>query len=1059
MGLAVEKLSLFRDSHNLEDLDEAIALFRDASSVHSITDPARPQCLAKLAYAVDMRSREAGRMDQLDEAIFLYRETSHLRQPGQDGYLAHLDHFAQAVRRRYEHFDRVEDLAEVIALYREILEHCPFDDVDLPAYINNLAVSLQVRYERLNQIEDLDEAITLLRGSCTQVPTDHPSHPTASHNLSRAIMVRFERTSRRDDLDEAIAVARISVSHAPPSHPLRQAFIGNATGGLARRFSLFGMAQDLEDEIGIHRESLAYLPRDSPVELERRFSLVDRQEDLDDAITVSYSALTLCPDGHPLGAHVHILSCLIRTLRWRFRRSNDPDDLEEMIRLGRSALTVSVLDPMERLMFVGDLALDLSDRFDSLGRSADLDDSITFHRRARDICPQNYPNRFRVLLPLAIRMRTRYKASGRTQDLQDSIMIHLEILALPLEATDGARSFPDHSSLTWRNAFSRPVQSHDLDRTVTLHREVLAIFPPGHKNHALGLSNLATSLMLRFDQVNNAQDLDEAVGLYRVSLQTSEPSDDAYYEIEVNFVWSLLVRFGYTGDFVNLVDAMTIHQETLSHCGLSSLAASSAIDGGDLEIAVEMLERGRGQLWSILRRYRHSNDGPDPESQSRLQGTEDSRAFMANIYSELENITTSTVDETYGPISTANVNSRFTRDSAPHRQLLNTLREMDASLSSQPGKQGLSHTFYTSPFDTLRGAAIGGPVIIISTSRYRSDALILREAGKPILVPLDKALEDVVSKLCASLLKIRNVRHDEVVETPASREARVVSIGALSMVDILRKLWEKICAPIVLALERIQTEKHSRIWWCPTGALMQLPLHAAGPYEEGKENLCDLFVSSYTPTLSSLIQARKTMNPKASTPTRLLAIGQSHALPKVHEEFTVLRELFSNHVNIYDNADATPICILSELKKHNWVHFACHGGLDTERPFESYFKLHVGNLSLRQIMRAKLPDAEFAFLAACHTTRVDVGGNPDESLSLAAAIQFCGFRSIVGTLWTMSDDDGPVLARDFYSYMLRNGPQHVDIRDSAVALHKAVEAMRQRGAPAERWTTFVHVGI
>lgn len=807
--------------------------------------------------------------------------------------------------------------------------------------------------------------------------------------------------------------------------------------------------------------------------------------------------------------------------------------------------------------------------------------------------------------------------------------------------------------------------------------------------------------MLRFDQVNNAQDLDEAVGLYRVSLQTSEPSDDAYYEIEVNFVWSLLVRFGYTGDFVNLVDAMTIHQETLSHCGvyeatyiplkgtkdfatcirsrlgrlhstktieeaievcceavilcspghpnrpraqggayetfdtgvktheelmkwseelrdnaedshfilsaflasgakgptlagsgeflfilaqlyliqhdlnlafsiygamqggtvtqnfrtalmwarlarehkhpsasqaysralqlseqcivmrptvdsqymlltsdasreLSSLAASSAIDGGDLEIAVEMLERGRGQLWSILRRYRHSNDGPDPESQSRLQGvagiatatgqseshrsldvadasleTEDSRAFMANIYSELENITTSTVDETYGPISTANVNSRFTRDSAPHRQLLNTLREMDASLSSQPGKQGLSHTFYTSPFDTLRGAAIGGPVIIISTSRYRSDALILREAGKPILVPLDKALEDVVSKLCASLLKIRNVRHDEVVETPASREARVVSIGALSMVDILRKLWEKICAPIVLALERIQTEKHSRIWWCPTGALMQLPLHAAGPYEEGKENLCDLFVSSYTPTLSSLIQARKTMNPKASTPTRLLAIGQSHALPKVsarfynvteyiailipslqvHEEFTVLRELFSNHVNIYDNADATPICILSELKKHNWVHFACHGGLDTERPFESYFKLHVGNLSLRQIMRAKLPDAEFAFLAACHTTRVDVGGNPDESLSLAAAIQFCGFRSIVGTLWTMSDDDGPVLARDFYSYMLRNGPQHVDIRDSAVALHKAVEAMRQRGAPAERWTTFVHVGI
>lgn len=181
--------------------------------------------------------------------------------------------------------------------------------------------------------------------------------------------------------------------------------------------------------------------------------------------------------------------------------------------------------------------------------------------------------------------------------------------------------------------------------------------------------------------------------------------------------------------------------------------------------------------------------------------------------------------------------------------------------------------------------------------------------------------------------------------------------------------------------------------------------------------------------------------------------------PQIQEEFSVLRQLFSDRVDLYDNADATPTLALSELERHKWVHFACHGGLDSEKPFESYFKLYDGNLSLRQIMRAKLPDAEFAFLAACHTTHSDIEGNPDESLSLAAAVQFCGFRSIVGTLWAMSDNDGPALARDFYGYILRNGPQHMDIRDSAVALHRAVEAMRQRGVPAERWTTFVHVGI
>lgn len=1253
----MEKLALYRTSHDLEDLDKAIALFRDASVAPSITETVRLGCVANMAYATDTRSRDTGRMDQLDDAITLYRETVDLRKPGQDGYLAHLDHFAQAVRRRYEHFGRIEDLAEVISLYRTILEHCPDDDVDLPAYTNNLAVSLKIRYERLNQIEDLDEAITLFRGSCPRVPTERPSNPTTLHNLSQALMARFGRTSQRDDLDEAIAFSRISVSCAPPSHPLRHAFVGNAIRGLAHRFILFGMAQDLDDEIDMRREILADFPQGSPTyiqslaalisrlntrfetfcrpedvdqmiecfwltfaslppeqttphigclvalasELERRFDLFSRQEDLDDAITVSYAALRLCPDGHPLGAHAHILSCLIRFLRWRFQRSDEPEDLEELVRLGRSTLTVSVLDPMERFMFVNDLALDLSTRFDALGHSADLDDSITFHRRARELCPDNYPDRFKVLLPLAIRLMTRYKVSGRTQDLRESMLTHLETLALPPEATDRSRatstSLHDLSRgaecflqrLSGDGTFNEALQlytsaleelnspsllvarsgsgarihlpsatgaimvsllkhmrmetinesvgkycetlalsvsrstvprspvvdlaerfleagwSHDLDRRVMLYRDSLAVFPPGHKHHALCLSNLATSLMLRFDQVNNAQDLNEAVELYRASFQLSKPFDDAYYEIEVNFVWSLLVRFGCTGDFTNLVDAVTIHQEVLSHRGaydaaytpskgsedfvnciksrlsrlqstenledaieacceavilcspghpdrpraqggghetfengvkthaeliqwseelrnnaeeslivlsvflasgpkgpplagsgellfilaqlyliqhdldlafsifetmpggtvtqnfrtalmwarlarehqhplasraysralqlseqcivmrptvdsqymfltsdaareLSSLAASLAIDSVDLGVAVEMLERGRGQLWSRLRRYRHSNDEPVSESQSRGEGSdalassvagitaatealgslnieevfseaETSRAFLAGIYSDLEKITTSTPDETYGPISTANVNSRFTRDSAPHRQLLNTLREMNESSSSQSDNQGPSHFLYTAPFDTLRSAAIGGPVIIVSISRYRSDALILRVAGDPIHVPLDGNLEDIVSGLCASLFKIKNIRHDEVV---GSRAARLLSMEAPSMVDILRRLWEKICAPIVLALEAIPIEKHSRIWWCPTGALMQLPLHAAGPYEEGKENLCDLFVSSYTPSLSSLIQARKIMHPNASPlTTRLLAIGQSHALPQV----------------------------------------------------------------------------------------------------------------------------------------------------------------------------------
>lgn len=110
-------------------------------------------------------------------------------------------------------------------------------------------------------------------------------------------------------------------------------------------------------------------------------------------------------------------------------------------------------------------------------------------------------------------------------------------------------------------------------------------------------------------------------------------------------------------------------------------------------------------------------------------------------------------------------------------------------------------------------------------------------------------------------------------------------------------------------------------------------------------------------------------------------------------------------------------------------------------------------------MRNNIRNAELGFLAACHTKSGDVKGNPDEDLSLAAAFQFSGFRSVVGTLWAMSDNDGPVLARHFYSYMLRNGPQNVKHSDAATALHMAVTAMRDANVPVDRWCTFVHVGV
>jgi CHAT domain-containing protein len=112
-------------------------------------------------------------------------------------------------------------------------------------------------------------------------------------------------------------------------------------------------------------------------------------------------------------------------------------------------------------------------------------------------------------------------------------------------------------------------------------------------------------------------------------------------------------------------------------------------------------------------------------------------------------------------------------------------------------------------------------------------------------------------------------------------------------------------------------------------------------------------------------------------------------------------------------------------------------------------------------VRAHLPAAEFAFLSACHTAEVTEGSIIDEGLHLAAAVQYCGFRSVVGTMWAMVDEDGRELAVNFYKTLFSNsrGTQIPYHERSAKALRFAVKKLRRkRQITLERWVNFVHYG-
>lgn len=356
------------------------------------------------------------------------------------------------------------------------------------------------------------------------------------------------------------------------------------------------------------------------------------------------------------------------------------------------------------------------------------------------------------------------------------------------------------------------------------------------------------------------------------------------------------------------------------------------------------------------------------------------------------------------------------------------------------------------PFEVLRQAASEGPVIVLNHSVYRCDALIVL-AREVVHVPIDSDFYDNAIKL-----------HDELIRTRLDSGEDSEQYD-----DILRRvmkaLWDRVVSKIVDKFKELGIPDGSRIWWCPTSVLSAFPFHAAGPYQGTDSRmryLLDDYISSYTPTLASLINARTGARNGGED---MLFVADTK-LPFAKKEWESIIRIRRFKQLIGDRA--APDAVLRKLRKMQWVHFVCHGQLEGE-PFNSSLKLPGGRLTLLDIARSNLPNAEFAFLSACHTAEQGPKFALDEALHLAAAIQFCGFRSVVGTMWKLLDRDGPYLSGNVYGYLMRDLEEgEFRFKRAAAAVRTASLRLRERGDEepngtridimTERWVNLVHIG-
>jgi len=458
-------------------------------------------------------------------------------------------------------------------------------------------------------------------------------------------------------------------------------------------------------------------------------------------------------------------------------------------------------------------------------------------------------------------------------------------------------------------------------------------------------------------------------------------------------------------------------------------AFSCGVRHNALRNAVELAEQGRAVFWSQLARFHSTLD--------EISASGDIGKTLAAEFNDVSFRLRSMLDV----FSEGNI-SRI-------RQLTMQQDDVTSRIRMLPAfSRFLLHPL----FSDLQKAAEAGPVIIVNASRYSCSALIILSVQDPVHIPLD--IERVeVSELSNQFQSLTND-----AGTSDHQLERNTFVG------VLRTLWERIVDPIVNAL-KVLIPCDSRIWWCPTAEFMLLPLHAAGQYKKKGHNLSHFYISSYTPTLAALIRGRQHLPRDASIP-HFVSIGQGYPhngtpLLRVTDE---LRDIASRvarlapflpFTSLSDN-DATVQQALEALDRHQWVHLACHGMPNQQKPFESSFAMRDGPLTITDIMRPRSQQPEFAFLSACHTT-VGYASSPDEAIHLAAAMQFSGFRSVIGSMWSVDDEVVGQVVSAFYDEML-NGSERLDCTRAAVALHKAMKKLRNK-IPLEQQIVFVHIGV
>ncbi|CAL9346804.1 CHAT domain-containing protein [Streptomyces sp. enrichment culture] len=1027
-------------------LERAVDDLRRAAEAAARTAPAHLDPLRELAATLVRWYENGGPPTALADAVAAARDLDRAT-----------DH---ADRRAAEHRKRFADLLERA---RTELGDATVDarlDGGLPPYVRPGGERAQAWWRTAADLcADPAERLSAALALVGTVPPGDEDRTAALVLAAEAEVMVCGNGGPDASLKRARARALLAADAAPPGHRLA----GRALAALARATLWLAAngSEELDDvlaheTVGLVRQAAAALRPGEP----------DTPARLDDLASLLFDTANVLAD---------------RSL------------LPETLALQRRALDLTPADAPFRPFRLSTLAGLLEEAAVELDEPAWADEAVAVAREAADSLPADHPNKHELLFNLASTLLYRMSQVDR--------------------AAEG------------------------LDEAERLYRTGRAMLPPGHPDHARFISSLSQVLHVRYEETGDRGGLAEAVDLAREAVRLTPPDDPfrterrmllarpctvlhdlaqeeggeaAALRAEALAAWEAVAadenlpigrrievqhqraRLALAGDDPHL--ALRALEDVLARMPriarrwltgpvrkdaarraphLAAQAAVAAIRCGRPGYAVELLERGRAVLYSEAmagRRLRTLLESVDPAAAKRLARI-DAALSGADFFANVTAVEVRSRERrAFGRVVT-------THEKAwdPRPQVAARTRRLAAE------RAAVLEEFATTPefeeatrqlaFDELRSRLAGRPVVHV---------LAHPDGGHALLVPADPR-QDVVHIPLPGLTTEAVERHAARTER-AVRDATDVRLAhhlraaaQTELHTVLEWLWDEVASPVLARLpgtDRADAGR-PRLWWCPVGPVVRLPLHAAGRHTrprppgspEPPPTVMDRVVSSYTPTLAALARALRDGPDRpsgAGHPGALVvAVQEARGLPPLpqarREAEAVLAAVPG--ARLLMDEEATVAAVEEALGEHTVVHFACHGDNDASLAILRGGGLHLASgetLPATRIQESPLDHGALAFLSACSTAEPHPG-LPDEPMHLAAAFQLAGFRSVIGTLWRAPDTPG--MAAEVYAALTARGTRPPDPTVSAAALNAAVRAVRDAyPAAPTRWAAHLHTG-